>query len=84
MSAWLLGSIVLLLGGLVPAGWMAARGTAVDRLVGLEMGGTVTALELMLFSQAENEPQYLIVPLVLALLSFAGTMVYVRLLALRS
>jgi multisubunit Na+/H+ antiporter MnhF subunit len=83
MSAWLLGSIVLLLGGLVPAGWMAARGTAVDRLVGLEMGGTVTALELMLFSQAENEPQYLIVPLVLALLSFAGTMVYVRLLAPR-
>ena len=84
MSAWLLGSIVLLLGGLVPAGWMAARGSAVDRLVGLEMGGTVTALELMLFSQAENEPQYLIVPLVLALLSFAGTMVYVRLLAPRS
>jgi multisubunit Na+/H+ antiporter MnhF subunit len=84
MSAWLLGSIVLLLGGLVPAGWMAARGTPVDRLIGLEMGGTVTALELMLFSQAENESQYLIVPLVLALLSFAGTMVYVRLLAPRS
>ncbi|HEX8009238.1 MAG TPA: monovalent cation/H+ antiporter complex subunit F [Trebonia sp.] len=84
MSAWLLGSIVLLLGGLVPAGWMAARGTAVDRLVGLEMGGTVTALELMLFSQAEGEPQYLIVPLVLALLSLAGTLVYTRLLAPRS
>ena len=84
MSAWLLGSIVLLLGGLVPAGWMAARGTAVDRLVGLEMGGTVTALELLLFAQAENESQYLIVPLVLVLLSFAGTMVYVRLLAPRS
>lgn len=81
MSAWLLGSIVLLLGGLAPAGWMAARGTPVDRLIGLEMGGAVTVLELMLFSQAENESQYLIVPLVLVLLSFAGTMVYVRLLA---
>jgi multicomponent Na+:H+ antiporter subunit F len=84
VSAWLLGSIVLLLGGLVPAGWMATRGAPVDRLVGLEMGGTVTALELMLFSQAENESQYLIVPLVLVLLSFAGTMVYARLLARRS
>lgn len=84
MSAWLLGSIVLLLGGLAPAGWMAARGTPVDRLVGLEMGTTVTTLELMLFAQAENESQYLIVPLVLVLLSFAGTLVYTRLLASQS
>jgi multisubunit Na+/H+ antiporter MnhF subunit len=80
VNVWLLGSIVLLLGGLVPAGWIAARGDPVDRLVGLEMGGTVTTLELMLFSQAENEPQYLVVPLVLAVLSFAGTLVYARLL----
>lgn len=83
MSAWLFGSIVLLLGGLLPAGWMAARGIAVDRLVGLEMGSAVTILELMLFSQAEGESQYLIVPLVLVLLSFAGTLVYTRLLAPR-
>jgi multisubunit Na+/H+ antiporter MnhF subunit len=62
---------------------MATRGAPVDRLAGLEMGGTVTALELMLFSQAENESQYLIVPLTLVLLSFAGTMVYARLLAPR-
>jgi multicomponent Na+:H+ antiporter subunit F len=81
VNVWLLGSTVLLLGGLVPAGWMAARGAPVDRLVGLEMGTAVTTLELMLFSQAENEPQYLIVPLVLVLLSFAGTLVYTRLLA---
>jgi multisubunit Na+/H+ antiporter MnhF subunit len=80
VNVWLLGSIVLLLGGLVPAGWMAARGGPVDRLIGLEMGGTVTALELMLFSQAENEPQYLVVPLVLAVLSFAGTLENARLL----
>jgi multisubunit Na+/H+ antiporter MnhF subunit len=83
MNAWLLGSIVLLLGGLAPAGWMATRGSSLDRLIGLEMGSVVAGLELMLFSQAENESQYLIVPLVLALLSFAGTLVYVRLLAPR-
>jgi multisubunit Na+/H+ antiporter MnhF subunit len=38
----------------------------------------------MLFSQAVNQSQYLIVPLVLVLLSFAGTLVYVRLLAPRA
>lgn len=84
MSAWLLGAVVLLLGGLAPAGWIAARGTPVDRLVGLELGSVVATLELTLFSQAENEAQYLIVPLVLALLSFAGTLVYTRLLVPRS
>lgn len=84
MNAWLLGAVVLLLGGMAPAGWIASRGSSLDRLVGLEMGGVVAGLELILFSQAENESQYLIVPLVLTLLSFAGTLVYARLLAPRS
>jgi multicomponent Na+:H+ antiporter subunit F len=83
MSAWLLGAVILLLGGLAPAGWIASRGSPVDRLVGLEMGSVVAALEMMLFAQAVNESQYLIVPLVLVLLSFAGTLVYARLLAPR-
>ena len=84
MNAWLLGAVVVLLGGLAPAGWIASRGSPVDRLVGLEMGSVAAALELMLFSQAVNQSQYLIVPLVLVLLSFAGSLVYVRLLAPRS
>jgi multisubunit Na+/H+ antiporter MnhF subunit len=83
VNAWLLGSVVLLLGGLAPASWIASRGSPVDRLVGLEMASAVAALELTLFSQAENESQYLIVPLVLVLVSFAGTLVYTRLLAPR-
>lgn len=83
MSAWLLGSVVLLIGGMAPAGWMAARGTAAERLVGLELGSVVATLELMLFAQAEKDSLYLIVPLVLALMSFAGTLVYTRLLAPR-
>jgi|GraSoiStandDraft_45_1057281.scaffolds.fasta_scaffold1352221_2 multisubunit Na+/H+ antiporter MnhF subunit len=84
MNAWLLGAVVVLFGGLAPAGWIASRGSPVDRLVGLEMGSVAAALELMLFSQAVNQSQYLIVPLVLVLLSFAGTLVYVRLLAPRA
>lgn len=83
MSAWLLGSVVLLIGGMAPAGWMAARGTAAERLVGLELGSVVATLELMLFAQAVNDSLYFVVPLVLALMSFAGTLVYTRLLAPR-
>jgi multisubunit Na+/H+ antiporter MnhF subunit len=52
----------------------------VDRLVGVELGSAVLTLALLLFAQAVNQPQYLVVPLVLAVASFAGTLVYTRLL----
>lgn len=83
MNPWLLGSIVLLAGGLTPALWLGSRGSPVDRLVGLELGGAVATLVLLGFAQAVGQSTYLIVPLVLVLVSFAGTLVYTRLLAPR-
>ncbi|HEY5985631.1 MAG TPA: MrpF/PhaF family protein [Streptosporangiaceae bacterium] len=84
MSPWLAGAIVLLAVGLPAAGWIASRGAPVDRLVGVEMGTVIVTLELILFAQAVGQSSYLIVPLVLAVVSFAGTLVYARLLAPRS
>ena len=84
MNPWLIGAIVLLAGSVAPAMWLASRGGPVDRLAGLEVGSTAVTLELTLFAQATGQSQYLIVPLVLALVSFAGTLVYTRLLAPRS
>lgn len=84
MSPWLAGAIVLLAVGLPAAGWIASRGSPVERLVGVEMGNVIVTLELILFSQAVGQSSYLIVPLVLAVVSFAGTLVYARLLAPRS
>jgi multisubunit Na+/H+ antiporter MnhF subunit len=80
MNPWLAGTVILAVGGLLPAGWLASRGGPVDRLVGVELGSAVLTLALLLFAQAVNQPQYLIVPLVLAVASFAGTLVYTRLL----
>jgi multisubunit Na+/H+ antiporter MnhF subunit len=84
VNPWLIGAIVLLAGVLVPALWLASRGSPVDRLAGLEIGSVAVTLELVLYAQAAGQSQYLIVPLVLALVSFAGTLVYTRLLAPRS
>jgi multicomponent Na+:H+ antiporter subunit F len=84
VSPWLAGAIVLLSVGLPAAGWLAARDGPLDRLVGVEMGNVIVTLELILFSQAVGQSSYLIVPLVLAVVSFAGTLVYARLLAPRS
>lgn len=84
MSAYLAGALVLLVGALGPACLLGTRGDPVDRLIGLELGGIAAALVLMSLAQALGRPSYLIVPLALALLSFAGTLVFTRLLAPRS
>lgn len=80
MNGWELTAAALMVGGLVPAVLLAARGDAVDRLVGLELAGSVAVLLLLVIAQAAGQPSYLIVPLVLALLGFAGTLVFTRLL----
>jgi multisubunit Na+/H+ antiporter MnhF subunit len=80
MSGWDIATLALMVGGLLPALVLVARGGPVDRLVGLELGSAVSVLTLLVAIQGEGQSSYLIVPLVLVLLSFAGTLVYTRLL----
>ena len=84
MSPWLLGDLALLAIGLPVAVWISARGDPIDRLVGLQLAGVISTLALLAFAQAVAQPSYLIVPTVAVVLSFAGTLVYARLLAPRS
>jgi multisubunit Na+/H+ antiporter MnhF subunit len=84
MNGWLLACDVLVVIGLVPALWLGATGDEISRLVGLELAGAIITITMLAFIQAVNQPSYLIVPLVLVLLSFAGTLVFTRLLARRS
>jgi multisubunit Na+/H+ antiporter MnhF subunit len=80
MTIWVIAAGVLMVGGLVPAMVLACRGPAAHRLVGLELAGAVATILMVVLCQAFNQSSYLIVPLVLALLSFAGTLVFTRLL----
>lgn len=84
MNPWLLGVLALIGIGLPVAIWIGSRGDPVDRLVGLELAGVVGTLALLAFAQAVAQPSYLIVPTVAVVLSFAGTLVFARLLAPRS
>ena len=76
---WLLFAGVLLVAGLGPALYVGARGSTANRLLGLQFTGTVGTLLLIALSVAVGQPSYLIVPLVLVLLSYAGTLVFTRL-----
>ena len=83
MTGWLIATTLLLAGALAPALWLAARGDPVRRLVGLELAGAVTVLVLLLLTQAYGPSSAVILPLTLALLAFAGTLVFTRLLGTR-
>ena len=69
-----------LLAGLVPCGVACLRGDVVDRLVALEMAGTVVTLVLLLLAQVFGRVVYVDLALALALLSFAGGLVFARFL----
>jgi multicomponent Na+:H+ antiporter subunit F len=83
MMLWLAAALVLILGALVPAVILGLRGTPLARLVGLQLAGTILVPVLLLLSIGYAQTSYLIVPLVLAVLSFAGVLVFLRLLETR-
>jgi multicomponent Na+:H+ antiporter subunit F len=72
--------MILLVGGLGPVLLMGAVGTVLQRLVALEIGGSIIALFLLVFVEVSGETYELIVPVVLVPLAFAGTLVFTRLL----
>lgn len=83
MNPWLVGTFVLLVGAVLPAAVLGSRGAAMERLVGLELLSALVVMVLTMLSQADGQSSFLIVPLVLVLLSVAGTLVFTRLLAPR-
>jgi multisubunit Na+/H+ antiporter MnhF subunit len=80
MNIWLIAAGVLMVGGLGPALILAGRGPAAHRMIGLQLAGSVSVILLVLLCQGFNQSSYLIVPVVLALLAVAGTLVFTRLL----
>jgi multicomponent Na+:H+ antiporter subunit F len=80
VNGWEIATLALLVGGMVPALVLAARGGPLDRLVGLTLASSVGVLTLLVAIQGDGQSSYLIVPLVLVPLAFAGTLVYTRLL----
>ena len=79
MNMWLVGATFLLL-GLVPCGVVALRESRLDALVGLQAGGSVTTLVLVLLAEGFERSAYMGLPLVVAIAGFVGTLVAARFL----
>ena len=79
MNLWLTAATVLL-AGVVPCGWVLLRGRLTDALVALELASTVLAVVLVLLAEGFHRSSYFVLPLVLAALSFVGSLVFIRFL----
>jgi multicomponent Na+:H+ antiporter subunit F len=55
-----------------------ATGSVLSRLVGMQLTGTVVTLVLLLIAVGSDRSSYLDLALVLSLLSFAGSLVFLR------
>ena len=79
MNPWMLAAGAMLI-CLIPCGITCLRGDAADRLVGLEAGGLIATLILLLLAEAFERQPFTDLALALALLSFGGGMVFARFL----
>lgn len=82
MNGYTVCALVLLV-ALGPALLLSSRATAIDRLVGLELISSVAAVFMLVVGQVTHQSYFLSVPLVLVPMSFAGTLVFTRLLGRR-
>lgn len=80
MNAYLWAATVLLL-GLVPLLIVCVRARPLEALAAVELASVIATLVLLLLAEGFKRSAYFNVSLVLATMSFAGGLVYVRLLS---
>ncbi|MDQ4059260.1 MAG: monovalent cation/H+ antiporter complex subunit F [Actinomycetota bacterium] len=79
MNEWYVAAAVLLL-SLFPCGFACIKGSPIDRLVALELAGTIDVLILMTLAQAFGRGIFMDLAVALALLTFAGGLTFARFL----
>jgi len=79
MNPWLAAAAALLL-LLAPCGVVALRRDPLDRLIGLELGGVLVALILLLLGECFARSSFADLALTVALLSFPSGLAFTRLL----
>lgn len=79
MNEWLLAAVVLLV-ALVPCGIVCTLRSPMDGLVALELSGVIDTTILVLLSEGFHRQPFVDLAIVSAALSFAGALVFARIL----
>ncbi|GGP33293.1 MrpF/PhaF family protein [Streptomyces abikoensis] len=80
MNGWLAAAALLLIAGVGPSLWNAARGAPGRRVVAQNYATLLLCLVFLLLAQGYGRPAYVDLALVLSVLGPAGTLVFARLL----
>jgi multisubunit Na+/H+ antiporter MnhF subunit len=78
MNEWILAAVVLIIGGIVPCLVVSVTASAMEGLVALELAGVLATLVLLLLAEGFQRQPFVDLALVLAVLSFVGTLAFVR------
>jgi multicomponent Na+:H+ antiporter subunit F len=78
MNEWILAAVVLLIGGLVPCLVVCVRASVMEGLVALQLAGEIVALVLLLLAEGFQRQPFADLAIILAVLSFVGSLVFVR------
>ncbi|HEX4805598.1 MAG TPA: MrpF/PhaF family protein [Conexibacter sp.] len=81
MNGWLWAATILA-GALIPLIVVAALRPAAHGLVALELAGLDAALTMLLFAEGTRSQSFATLALVLAVMSFAGSIGFIRFLAM--
>jgi multicomponent Na+:H+ antiporter subunit F len=79
MNEWEIAAAVLT-AALVPCGAVCLRRSFAEGVVGVQLAATVAALALLVLAEGEGRQPFASLALVLVVLSFAGTLVFLRFL----
>ena len=80
MNEWLLAAALLVLGGIVPCGFVCFLAPPIEALAALELAGALAAVALMLFAEGIHRQPFADLAIVLAALSAVGAVVFARFL----
>jgi multisubunit Na+/H+ antiporter MnhF subunit len=80
LNEWLLAASVLLVGGLVPLALAAVTADAISGAAALNLAGPIAALILLLLSEGLHRQPFVDLSVVLAVVSFVGSVVVARFL----
>jgi multicomponent Na+:H+ antiporter subunit F len=79
VNAWLVAAAALLV-GLLPCLVVCLRAPIMDAVVALELTSVLVTLALLVLTEGYDRPSFMVLPLVASVLSFAGGLVFVRVL----
>jgi multisubunit Na+/H+ antiporter MnhF subunit len=82
MNEWLVAATVLLV-AIVPCAALCLRGSPLDGLVALELAGVLTTVVLLLLAEGFHRQPFVDLAVVFAVLQFAGSLAFVRMLERR-